>query len=178
MEPYIENTARTLEHYLHRIGIRLDRLTLREYVDRHPMRHNLRCVSDLLDRFGIDHMACGLTWEQLLEIETPCLVQLRTIDDPIGEIVRTTPDTVVLRTPQGKKLRFSQEQFQPLWRGIVLAAEKTDRMRQRRRASYCVRRLLAKVRAGGRHKPHASTAGELPITNGRRLRLTQITNHC
>lgn len=103
MEPYIENTARTLEHYLHRIGIRLDRLTLREYVDRHPMRHNLRCVSDMLDRFGIDHMACGLTWEQLLEIETPCLVQLRTIDDPIGEIVRTTPDTVVLRTPQGKK---------------------------------------------------------------------------
>ena len=78
MEPYIENTARTLEHYLHRIGIRLDRLTLREYVDRHPMRHNLRCVSDLLDRFGIDHMACELTWEQLLEIETPCLVQLPT----------------------------------------------------------------------------------------------------
>ena len=97
MEPYIENTARTLEHYLHRIGIRLDRLTLREYVDRHPMRHNLRCVSDMLDRFGIDHMACELTWEQLLEIETPCLVQLRTIDDPIGEIVRTTPDTVVLQ---------------------------------------------------------------------------------
>lgn len=118
MEPYIENTARTLEHYLHRIGIRLDRLTLREYVDRHPMRHNIRCVSDLLDRFGIDHMACELTWEQLLEIETPCLVQLRTIDDPIGEIVRTTPDTVVLRTLQGKNSAFCKNNSNLCGRGL------------------------------------------------------------
>lgn len=136
-----------LHDFLNKIGIRIDLLTIHEHYVQHAMPHSIRSLSDTLDELHIFNMVCHLEFEQLLEIDGPFIAVAGNGEYPfyIIEKLDKKQQIIILCTALGTTQVLTFKQFQAVWDGIVLMAEKSDKTKEESYFLYQIKQGLAYI---------------------------------
>lgn len=134
-----------LNALLRKRGIRRDALRLTAVCSRHPLPHSIRSLSDALDELHVPNMVYRLEFEQLAEMDGPCIVAVGKAEYPfyLVEGRDTSRRQFCLRTCSGRQFEVPDERFRSAWDGMVLLAEKGDASNELSWFVYWFKQLLA-----------------------------------
>lgn len=139
-----KNTAyKTLHRYFKRLGISIDSISIKDRHQRHPLPNSIRSLSDTMDDYNIPNMVCELSFDQLLEVETPFIVMLDTVKDPFCMVEKIEKNNVTVYSPVSGISKKSVETFKKSWNGIILAGEKAENTYSEAKPLYTVKQFLS-----------------------------------
>ena len=118
----IMNDVMLTYRFLRKIGVCVDPFTVRKGFESCPAYGSIRCISDMLDKCGVDNMVCRLSFRRLSEAPLPAIVELDG-DFCILSGMDTAHGLLLVEDGKGRKRRISENVFTGKWSGIALLAE-------------------------------------------------------
>lgn len=129
--------------YLRLLGIRISSKTVKDTINKHPLKDTVRGVSDTFDDFGISNMVVNLNYSQLQEVEMPILAALNFDKDPFCLITTVGAECVEIYSPISKNIKsMPATLFNRYWTGVVIGAEKREDTLRESSLTYHVKQII------------------------------------
>lgn len=124
----IDNITQVIYLLISQLRIPVTFESVENEIDKHPERHSILAVSDVLNNWRIPNAAYHLTVEELInaKIEVPFIAFLSKRGDEFVLVTQMNDLKVTVSNHNWNKHQFSIEEFKKMYAGSVLIAEKEE----------------------------------------------------
>jgi len=92
----------------------------------HPYHPSLLCISDTLEKYGVESLALKVDEAKLVELPLPCIVQISDSGGLFRVLTGFSGDKAVYVGDSGKSIKLPKEEFLRRWTGVCLLAETNE----------------------------------------------------
>lgn len=138
------NSTKVLLDLLH---IKFSKDFIDDCILSHPDHPSLLCISDTLEKYGVESLALKVDEAKLVELPLPCIVQVSDRGGLFRVLTGFSGDKAVYVGDSGKPIKLPKEEFLGRWTGVCLLAETSEstgepgiekRLREKRTMSILV----------------------------------------
>ncbi len=119
----MDNCVQSSKKLLDLIGVNYTDQYLEDCILSHPDHPSLLCISDTLEKYGVDALAIKVEADKLLEFPLPCIIQLSNRGGVFKVLENFSKERIVCIDDKGKPVELNREQFLSKWTGICLLAK-------------------------------------------------------
>ncbi len=124
-ETYRTNLPNVAAAYKDILGIQVTNSSLKTSLAEHPFFPSLYALSNVFERFNIEHTAFKIDKENIDQLSTPFIAYLdhQSTGKDFVTVTSITDETATFIADGGKSKTISREKFLKSWQGIVLQAQ-------------------------------------------------------
>lgn len=128
----MQNCEEALVKFCELLNVKVTSTSLKKDILEHPDYPSMLAISDVLNNYHIENLALKIGFEQLLEIPTPCIIQVKGEITPypsfgIIENINNADKEIEWYNPEHHKTeKISYASLSKRFNGYVLAAEKDE----------------------------------------------------
>ncbi|WP_299526766.1 vitamin K epoxide reductase family protein [Winogradskyella sp.] len=126
----MDNCVAALKTLLRRFHFRYTNSFIEESILSHPDYPSLLCISDTLQKYGIENLPVKADRQKLKEFPLPCLIQLSVGRGMFYVLIRYSKEETVYLDDKGKRVVMTTEQFLKKWTGVCLLAEPNEKSKE------------------------------------------------
>lgn len=119
------NTEAVTVHLLNGLGIHIRPSDVSEELTKHPDYPSMLSISDVLNWFNVDNIACSIDAEELTEVPTPFIAHTNRNNDFVT-VNQVTDTNVRLSDNKRNNYNLTLPEFKKIFNGVVLQAEATS----------------------------------------------------
>lgn len=115
-------------HWLNQFKVNIHPSSLKKALHSHPDYPSLAALTDTLDGYRIENAALRIDPEQIREVPTPFLAHVvMNYQEDFALIEKLDDNGVTLLDVGGKSLTKSYEEFNKMWKGVVVLMEPDEK---------------------------------------------------
>ncbi|WP_026808950.1 vitamin K epoxide reductase family protein [Arenibacter latericius] len=99
---------------------------IEDCIQSHPDHPSLLCISNTLDRYGVENLALKVDETKLAQLPLPCIVQLSDHGGLFRVLTGFSGDKAIYVGDRGKPIKLPKEEFLDRWSGVCLVAETNE----------------------------------------------------
>ncbi|MGS2737719.1 vitamin K epoxide reductase family protein [Sinomicrobium sp. M5D2P17] len=119
----MDHCVRIAKKILQLLDIKHANTFLKDSILSHPDHPSLLCISDTLEKYGIENLTVKVAPEKLLELPLPCIVQLSDRGGVFEILEEFSEEKAIIKGNKKESVELSTKEFSDRWTGICLLVE-------------------------------------------------------